>query len=161
MTRLKLVMGTLAVLIGIGLLSHAQDTQDNTQLGTWLVTVTPPAGSGASSFNVLYTFAAGGGLITTSQIDHLVPNTGVLQGSWRRSDQGEINSTLVAFLYDPTGAAIGTLKLRATYKFGDANNLIGIGQQAICDVDVAKCNWLPGSAKLTGKRLAIEEPVDR
>jgi hypothetical protein len=145
------------MLTSMGIAAHAQDGQDNTQLGTWLVTVTPPAP--IPGFNVLYTFAAGGALITTSQIDHQLPNTGVLQGSWQRGDEGEIKSTLVAFLYDPTGTAIGTLKLRATYKLVDANNFTGIGQQAICDVNVANCNWLPASAKLMGKRVAIEKPA--
>ena len=157
MNRLNFMIGTLAILGGLGLVSRAQVPDNNRPLGTWLVTVTPPAS--IPGFNVLYTFAAGGALITTSQIDHQVPNTGILQGSWQRGDGGEINSTLVAFLYGPTGTAIGTLKLRATYKFGDADSFTGIGQQAICDLNVSNCNWLPGSASLTGARLKVEEPV--
>jgi len=158
MTRLKFVVATSAVLIALGMLSRAQDINDNHPLGAWLVTVTPP-GSSTPAFNVLYTFASGGALITTSQIDHLVPNTGVLQGSWRRVDHGEINSTAVAFLYAPTGSAIGTLMIRATYEFSDVNSFTGRGQQAICDVNVANCSWIPGSATLHGKRIEIEEPV--
>jgi len=157
MPRIKIMVVTLAMLISMGMIAHAQDAQPNTLLGTWLVTVTPPAP--IPSFNVLYTFAAGGALITTSQIDHQAPTTGVLQGSWQRGDHGEVNSTLVAFLYDPTGTAIGTLKLRATYKLNDANSFTGVGQQAICDLNIANCNWLPGSATLSGNRVAIEEPV--
>ena len=159
MNRLKFVVGTLAMLIGVGMVSNAQSIEDSSQLGTWVVTATPPASSGFAPFNILYTFAAGGALITTSQIDHFVPNTGVLQGSWRRGDQGEINSTLVAFLYGPTGAPIATLKVRATYQFSDANNFTGRGQQAFCDLNVANCTWLPGSGTLKGKRIEIEEPV--
>lgn len=157
MTRIKIMVGTLAILISMGIVAHAQDAQHDTILGTWLVTVTPPAPLPA--FNVLYTFAAGGALITTSQIDHQAPITGVLQGSWQRGDHGETNSTLIAFLYDPTGTAIGTLKLRATYKLNDANSFTGVGQQAICNLNIANCNWLPGSATLTANRVGIEEPV--
>jgi len=146
------------MLIGLGLVSRAQVMDENGPRGTWTVAVTPPAASHVPAFSGLYTFTGGGALFVSSQIDHLTNNS-ILQGSWRRGDHGEINSTEIAFLYAPTGAAIGTLKVRATYQFSDANNFTGSGQQGVCDLNGRHCNWFPGSASLIGTRMEIEEPV--
>lgn len=160
MTRLRFVVLTLAMLLGLGIVANAQNAGDNGPLGTWVVTVTPPAASGIPAFATIYTFASGGALIVTSQIDHLVPNVGLQQGSWRRGDHGEINSTLLAFLYDPTGTAVGMLKIRATYDFSVSGTFTGRGQQAFCDLNGGNCAWLPGSATLTGKLVEVEEPAE-
>src|SRR5215467_1096092 len=121
MTRLKFVVGTLAVLIGVGMVSYAQGINGNTHLGTWITTVTPPAASGRPAFKVLSTFGSGGALIISTSNDHLA-NAGIQHGSWLRGDHGEINSTEIWFIYSPTGMAVGTMKTRATYDFPDADH---------------------------------------
>jgi hypothetical protein len=159
MNRLKFVVGTLAVLIGMGGMSYAQDIDDNTHLGTWIVTLTPPAASGRPAFSALLTFASGGAFIASTQNDHLVPSSDVQQGSWRRGDHGEINSSQLVFVYAPTGMAVGTSKVRATYDFPDAESLTGQGQLLRCDLNGANCIVAPGLASIEGKRVEVEEPV--
>jgi hypothetical protein len=159
MTRLRFIFGSLAVLIGMGMISHAQDVDDNTHLGTWMVTLTPPAASGRPAFSALITFASGGAFIASTQNDHAVPSAGIQQGSWRRSGGGQISSTELSFVYSPTGVAVGTLKVRATYDFSDSDNLTGSGQLLRCDLTGSNCVPLPGCASIQGKRVEVEEPV--
>jgi len=156
MTRFRLIVGSLAVLIGVGMMSYAQ--VNNTHLGTWVLTVTPPAG-GPPAFQALASFASGGVFIASTQNDHAVPSAGIQQGTWRRTGDGQISSTEISFIYSPTGVAVGTLKIRATYEFSDANNLTGHGQLLRCDLSGANCVSLPGCASIQGKRVEIEEPV--
>jgi len=157
MTRFRLIVGSLAALIGVGMMSYAQ-VNNNTHLGPWVLTVTPPAG-GPPAFQALASFASGGVFIASTQNDHVVPSAGIQQGTWRRTGDGQISSTEISFIYSPTGVAVGTLKIRATYEFSDANNLTGHGQLLRCDLSGANCVSLPGCASIQGKRVEIEEPV--
>jgi len=157
MTRFRLIVGSLALLIGVGMMSYAQ-VNNNAHLGTWVLTVTPPAG-GPPAFQALASFASGGVFIASTQNDHAVPSAGIQQGTWRRTGDGQISSTEISFIYSPTGVAVGTLKIRATYEFSDANNLTGHGQLLRCDLSGANCVSLPGCASIQGKRVEIEEPV--
>jgi hypothetical protein len=159
MTRFRFVVGTLAVLIGMGMISYAQDMDDNTHLGTWMVTVTPPAASGRPAFNALLTFAGGGAFIASTQNDHAIPNAGVQQGSWRRNGDGQITSTELYFVYSPTGVAVGTVKVRATYSFSDRDNLTGSGQLQRCDLSGSNCVPLSGCATIQGTRVEVEDPI--
>jgi len=144
------VTGILVLLVGAVLISHAQ--------GTWLVTVTPPVISGRPAYNVLVTFGAGGALIASTQNDHLA-NAGTQQGTWRRTGGNQITSTQLWFVYGPTGAAVGTVKVRALYEFSDSNDFSGSGQQLLCDLTGSNCVLLPGFASLQGKRVQVEELV--
>jgi len=157
MTRLKFLIGTLAVIVGMGILSSAQDIDNDTHLGTWMVTITPPAASGRPAFSALLTFASGGAFIASTQNDHLVPSVDVHQGSWQRGDHGEINSTELYFVYSPAGFALGTGKTRATYDFPDADTLTGYGQLSACDLNGANCVSFPGFASIEGKRVKVEK----
>jgi hypothetical protein len=157
MTRCKLILGSLALLIGVGITSYAQDNNDNTHLGTWVITVTPPAG-GRPAFQTLSSFASGGVFIESGQNDHAIPSAGIQQGTWRRTGHGRISSTQISFIYGANGVAIGTLKVQATYEFHGANNLTGHGQLSTCDLNVAHCQPLPGCAGIEGKRVEVEEP---
>jgi hypothetical protein len=159
MTRFKLMVGSLAVLIAFGTTAYAQDGDNNTHLGTWMATVTPPAASGRPAFNALLTFGSGGAFIASTQNDHLVPNAGVQQGTWRRNGDGSIGSTELYFVYSPTGVAVGTVKVRATYSFGDADDLTGQGQLSRCDLNGANCIDLPGCASIVGRRVEVEDPT--
>ena len=157
MARYKLILGSLALLIGLGITSYAQDDNNNTHLGTWVLTVTPPAG-GPPAFQGLASFASGGVFIASTQNDHAVPSAGIQQGTWRRTREGQISSTEISFIYGPTGVAVGTLKVRATYEFRDKNTLTGHGQLLRCDVKGENCMSLPGCASIEGIRLEVEEP---
>ena len=64
----------------------------------------------------------------------------------------------MSFIYGQNGAAIGYLKVQATYEFRGANNLTGHGQLSQCDLNVANCTTLPGCAGIEGKRVEVEEP---
>src|SRR5215471_18113255 len=110
MTRFKIVVGTLVLLITAGLTSHAQGVQGDTHLGTWLLTVTPPSTPVAvvPPFNLLLTFNAGGGAIATGQNDQLnmppfASNSGPQMGTWQRGANGKIAATFLNFVYAPTG----------------------------------------------------------
>jgi hypothetical protein len=156
MTRLKFVVGKLAVLMCVAVVCYAQGTEGDTHLGTWMVTVTPPATSGRLAFNALITFAGGGAFIASTQNDHAIPSAGIQQGSWQRGADGQISSTEIYFVYLPTGVAVGTVKVRATYAFSDPDTLTGRGQLLLCDLNFANCNLLPGFATLQGKRVEVE-----
>jgi hypothetical protein len=157
MSRFKLLVFGLAILVVLGITAYAQDADNNTHLGTWMVTVTPPAASGRPAFNALITFSGGGAFIASTQNDHLIPNSGVQQGTWIRTITGSIDSTQLYFVYAPTGSAVATVKVRATYDFPDADDLTGQGQLAHCDLAGANCTGFPGFASITGKRVEVEE----
>ena len=159
MTRFKLMIGCLAVLIALGVMSNAQDGDNNTHLGTWIVTVTPPPASGRSAFKALITFGSGGVFIASTQNDHAMPSAGIQQGTWRRGGDGRISSTELYFVYSPTGVALGTVKVRASYDSVDADDLTGHGQLLACDLDGANCVTFPGCASIRGKRVEVEEPT--
>jgi hypothetical protein len=148
----------MAVLIGVGMISYAQDVENNTHLGTWVLTVTPPVG-GPPAFKALASFASGGVFISSGQNDHVNTGVGIQQGTWRRTAGGQITSTEISFIYGPTGVAIGTLKVQATYEFSDANNLTGHGQLSRCDLSGANCQSLGDCASIQGKRVEVEEPI--
>jgi hypothetical protein len=158
---LRILTAGLAIAAGICLSNVGAFAQgeNNTHLGTWMVTVTPPAASGRPAFNALLTFGRGGAFIATTQNDHLVPNSGVQQGTWRRSGSGQIGSTELYFVYDPTGVAVGTVKVRATYDFRDGDDMVGQGQLSRCDLNGANCIDLPGCATISGKRVEVEDPM--
>jgi hypothetical protein len=110
-------------------------------------------------FNALITFASGGALIASTQNDHFVPSAGMQQGTWRRGADGQITSTQLYFIYGPAGIAVGTVKIRVSYNFSDADNLTGSGQQLLCDLAGSNCTLLPGFASLQGTRVQVEEIV--
>jgi hypothetical protein len=157
MTRCRLILGSLALLIGAGMTSYAQDDNNNIHLGTWVLTVTPPTG-GPPAFQAFASFASGGVFIASTQNEHAVPSAGIQQGTWRRTREGKISSTEISFIYGANGVAIGTVKVRATYEFRDKNTLTGHGQLFRCDVTGEKCAPVPGCASIEGIRLEVEEP---
>jgi hypothetical protein len=159
MTRFRFIVVSIAMLMGVGPISYAHDADNNTRFGTWMVTVTPPSESGRPAFNSLITFAGGGAFIASTQNDHAVPSAGIQQGTWRRTGNGQITSTELYFVYSPTGVAVGTVKVRATYEFIDANNLTGRGQLLRCDLSGSNCVPLPDCASIQGTRVEVEEPL--
>jgi hypothetical protein len=157
MTRYRLIFGSLAILIGLGMTSYAQDDDNNINLGSWLLTVTPSA-PGRPAFQAFVSFASGGVFIESGQNDHAIPSAGIQQGTWRWTGHRRISSTQMSFIYGQNGAAIGTLKVQATYEFRGANKLTGHGQLSTCDLNGANCQTLPGCAGIEGKRIEVEEP---
>jgi hypothetical protein len=166
MTRFKIVLGTLVLLIAAGLTCHGQGVQGDTHLGTWLLTVTPPPG--VPPFNLLLTFNAGGGTIATGQNDQLntppfASNAGPQMGTWQRGPSGTINATFLSFVFAPNGgpgdAAFAIVKIRATYEFPDADTMTGRGQLLFCDLNGENC-FAPGgtaTAAVQGKKVQVED----
>lgn len=157
MTRFTFIVVSIAILLGVGPISYAQD--DNTHLGTWMVTTTPPSVSGRPAFNALITFAAGGAIIVSTTNDRLLPGAGIQQGAWRRSGNRQITSTVLSFVYSPTGVAVGSVRVRAMYEFTDANNLTGSGQLQRCDLTGLNCTPWSDCASIQGTRVEVEEPL--
>lgn len=86
--------------------------------GTYLTTIQisdAPPGAPAS-FNALDTFLPGGGLLVSSSAPN--PSTrGLAHGSWSHVGHRNFTSAFVWFRFDPTGAAIGTQRVRRTMTF--------------------------------------------
>ena len=146
----------------IGVVPKAQAQDDGATAGqiegTWLVTVTPPAGGPPAYFSTA-SFARGGTLTTAPDpsIGPGVTSTG--QGSWEKTGHRQFISTHIAFIYGAGSTIVGTIKINATYRLTDNNTFEGFGQLQICDSTGNHC-FLPGPpgapptcATLHGERL--------
>jgi hypothetical protein len=146
-----------------GVVSSAQAQGDDVATagqieGTWLVTVTPPAGGPPAYFSTA-SFGRGGTLITAPDpsIEPGVTSTG--QGSWEKTGRRQFTSTHIAFIYGAGGTIVGTIKINSTYRLTDSDTFEGFGQLQICDSTGENC-FFPGPpgvpppcANLHGERL--------
>jgi hypothetical protein len=97
------------------------DEDDAQIVGAWSGTTNsgPPLGT----FKALYTFARGGGLVTSSSIDlspHSVSTPGY--GAWSRVDPRTFALTFDAFVFDAQGNPAGTVEARSTVTLTDAGD---------------------------------------
>jgi hypothetical protein len=110
-----------AGIVGGALLAAAAPTavaasdDDNTGLeGAWIGNV---SSTGFPLFQALYTFARGGGMVTSSSID-LSPKSLSTPGygAWQRTAEREraFAFTFDTFVFDPQGNPAGVVKSRAT-----------------------------------------------
>ncbi len=128
--------------------------------GTWIVTVTPPAGGPPAYFS-LASFASGGVLITSPDpsVGPTVTSTG--QGTWERTRGNQFASSHVAFMYDSGGHITGTIRINSSYQLTGKDSFVGSGQLQFCDLSVNNCFTPPGCpalATLRGTRLEAEPP---
>jgi hypothetical protein len=136
---------------------QAQETTVNIE-GSWFFTVTPPAAV-RPPFHVLVSFSAGGVFFADTQNDLLPPVASPQHGSWTRLSDGNIGSTQYSFIHDPTGHAVGTIKVVAVYQLTDKDSLVGVGRQSLCDLLGQNCFQFPGSAQIVGTRIPVETLV--
>lgn len=129
--------------------------------GTWIVTVTPPAG-GPPAYMSLASFATGG-VMTTPPDPSVGPGASNGQGSWERTrgTRNGFTSSHVAFMSDAGGHITGTVRINSNYHLIGKNTFEGSGQIKFCDVTVNNCFTPPGCpvlATLRGTRLEAVAP---
>ena len=85
--------------------------------GSWQVVVTPMGG--LPPFNELITFSPGGGIVETNNFPFSILNlsAGPGHGTWNCGAHQQVAFTFYKFLFDPTGAAAGTLKVVGTINY--------------------------------------------
>ena len=140
-----------------GTLPAAARTPQSLLIGTWVITVQPPAP--VPSYIEISSFAPGG---TTTGSPSVNPPPGVISagavhGVWKEA--GEDNTydlTVVGLTYDKTGAVAGTVKFNNRYTLISKDEFKGISQFQICDLRLVCPEPTPGSAKVTGARLQIQ-----
>jgi hypothetical protein len=118
------IAGGAALAAMAPLAAHAEDDSSDRQtlVGAWIGATN--AGPGFPPFQALYTFAPGGGLVTSSSID-LSPRSLSTPGygTWSRSGNGTFLFTFDAFVFDAQGNPSGVVKARSSVtlnKAGDA-----------------------------------------
>ena len=128
--------------------------------GTWLITVTPPAG-GPPQYISLGSYMSGGVLITAPDPSVGPGVTSPGQGTWIRTGGNEFASTHVAFTYDSAGHITGTIRIKATYQLNGKDTFDGSGQLQFCDASIENCFTPPGCPALAvvrGQRIEAEGP---
>jgi hypothetical protein len=90
-----------------------EDEQSTSLVGGWIGTT--DAGPPFGPFKALYTFARGGGLVTSSSID-LSPRSLSTPGygTWTKTGQRTFAFTFDAFVFDQQGNPAGTVEARPT-----------------------------------------------
>ena len=129
--------------------------------GTWVVSVDPPGP--VPPTHIVFASFVRGGVFTGSPDLYLPPPIARIDpplGLWERTGGKEFASTFVAFAYDASGQAIGTIKINSSYRLTGKDSFEGNSQLLICDLNL-NCP-LPGSgvATLRGTRLQIEPLVN-
>lgn len=100
----------------------ADDDQTSGSLaGAWVGSTN--AGPGFPPFKALYTFAPGGGLVTSTSID-LSPRSLSTPGygAWARIAPGTFGLTFDAFIFDQQGNPAGTVVARSTVTLNQAGD---------------------------------------
>jgi hypothetical protein len=120
LTRGALAGGAALAAMGPGVVA-AEDDDANTIEGAWMGAVN--SGPGFPPFKALYTFARGGGLVTSSSID-LSPRSLSTPGygAWKRTGPRTFLFTFDAFVFDAQGNPSGTVKARSTATLNQAGD---------------------------------------
>jgi hypothetical protein len=110
-----------ATLAGASRVLAEDDEGAQTLVGGWMGTTN--AGPPFGPFKALYTFAAGGGLVTSNSID-LSPRSLSTPGygSWARRGPRTFAFTFDAFVFDPQGNPAGTVEARTTVTLNQAGD---------------------------------------
>src|SRR5215471_16901153 len=102
----------------------AQADDDETPRGIEGAWIGPTnAGPPFGQFSAAYTFARGGGMVTSSSID-LSPRSLSTPGygAWKRTGERSFRFTFNAFVFDQQGNPAGTVKARATAELDAAGD---------------------------------------
>jgi hypothetical protein len=136
----------------LDVLRQDQEAQERALEGSWSVTVTPPAVSGAPPFLSYHTYLRGGGVIQSSSSPLEGDRPG--HGKWVRTGNNEFTFIIEKFLTgNPLTMQSGVfiLRVQETIRLtGDSYTGRGLGQ--ICNSDGEQCLNL-GVADTAGRRL--------
>jgi hypothetical protein len=123
------VLERAGVLGGAALIAMAPATaaladeaeSEHTLEGAWIGPTN--AGPAFPPFTAAYTFARGGGMVTSSSID-LSPRSLSTPGygAWKRTGERDFLFTFKAFVFDPQGNPAGVVTARATATLDVAGN---------------------------------------
>lgn len=123
--------------------------------GTWLLTVTPPLGSGQPPFQVLVSFGRGGVFLASAERG--TQGLPAQYGSWMKSGSTAYITTALAFGSGPGGQPL-TFKVKSQFALVGDDLLEGNGSLAICDPTGNNCNVFPGCSVLSATRVKAEAP---
>jgi len=112
--RLGVLGGAFLTAAAVAPVAKADEDESTHSLeGGWVGTTN--AGPGFGTFQALYTFAAGGGMVTSSSID-LSPRSLSTPGygTWARRGPDTFAFTFEAFVFDQQGNPSGTVQAHST-----------------------------------------------
>ena|SRR5579859_1385798 len=112
---------TLAGIAGARTVLADDEKHSQSIVGGWIGSTN--AGPAFPPFNALYTFAPGGGLVTSSSIDlspHSLSTPGY--GTWVNSGPGTFAFTFDAFVFDQQGNPSGTVEARTVVTLNQAGD---------------------------------------
>lgn len=135
-------------------------TASSDLVGTWKITVVPPAADLPS--HVAFTSYAPGGMLIGSPIIHLPPpvaRMGTAHGSWKKIGPNEFALTFAAFGYDASGQPVGIVKVDARQHMTGKDSFEGRSQLFICNLQFECPAPLPGYAAFSATRLPAEAPA--
>ena len=122
--------------------------------GSWISIVTLTQDP-TVSFTTISSFAAGGVFLATGSNDRIVRNS-PLYGSWKRVGPNRFGSTTFFFTFDPTGTAVGMLRTNQIFQLKNSDELVGVGDLSICDLQGENCNPIVGgNIQIAGKRIVV------
>jgi hypothetical protein len=159
-TSFSITIAVLALTL-VGTLSTAVAQSDSSGHieGSWIFAITPSAETGRAPFTAVASFAAGGVFLATGSNDRLGGPISPLYGSWKQIGRGRFGSTTHMFAFDPAGNPVAMLKTNQVFQLKNRNELVGLGDLSVCDVQGENCVTPPGSIQITGKRITIERLV--
>ena len=146
------LLGALAALLSPSA-ALAQTTSQTTQSpeGAWFTTITLHNPNTVGPFQGLMTFAPGGGVVDTEQIDLANGSTPGI-GSWNSSGQNSFALKLFRLLVDTKGNLRFTVKISVTFQLSvDSDAFNGSG--TFDGTDPAGKVGFSGTVKFQGKRI--------
>lgn len=145
-------IGALAALLSPSA-AFAQTTSETTQSpeGAWFTTITLHNPKTVGPFRGLMTFAPGGGVVDTEQIDLANGSTPGI-GSWTSSGQDTFALNLFRLLVDNKGNLRFTVKISVTFQLSKDSNAFN-GSGTLEGIDPKGKVSFSGTVKIQGNRI--------
>lgn len=125
-------------------------------VGTWLTTVTPPAEAGAPPFTLLLTLYGDGNLLASGTAGEFPALGNPCHGSWVEREDG-IEAAYVCLDFDGALQQTGMDRLRAMFKLGDKQQLVG--KIGLTNFDVlGQLVFDACCADVEGQRIEVRTP---
>lgn len=119
-------------------------------VGTWVMTV--PASPGAPAFSALQTYNEDGTMTETSSLLGLL-NEGPAHGVWD-GKKSDYSVTFELFAFDPSGEAVGRIRVRAAIHLVNDDNLTADTAVDFIELDGTVIPNI-GGGPFSGKRVAL------
>jgi hypothetical protein len=123
-----LLASALAICLCLSLSTPSYAASNNRNVrgpvGSWLVNVTVISGPPPPSFQALYTYDTGGGVVETDETDFTTQSlASPAHGAWKSIGKGSFDSKTLNFFFDAQGNPAGMVEVQETDTLSKNGNI--------------------------------------